>query len=72
MTSQNGVGITPARVTFRRPIACYNHLNKQMQSVVYVQKCRDRRVPTPKPPRPKRRTPNRPDRKAMFWRGQHP
>jgi len=62
MTSQKGVGITPARVTFRLPIACYNHLNKQMQSVVYVQKCRDRRVPTPKRHTPKRLRPKRPDR----------
>ena len=41
MTHHKGVGITPASVTFRLP-------NKQMQSVVYVQKCRDWKWPRPK------------------------
>jgi len=50
MTPQKEVGITPASVTFRR---LYNHLNKQMQSVVYVEKCRDQNVPRPKRPEQK-------------------
>jgi len=49
MTSQKGVGITPVNVTFRLHVG-YNHLNKQMQSVVYVRKCRDHNVPTLKRP----------------------
>ena len=36
-----------------------------MQSVVYVQKRRDRNVPRPKRPRPKRLRPNRPDRNGQ-------
>ena len=51
--------MTPQReFTKHQPVshfAClYNH-NKQMQSVVYVQKCRDRNVPRP----------NRPDRNGQ-------
>ena len=67
MSPQKGVGMTPASVTFRLP----DELNKQMQSVVYVQKCRDRNVPRPKRPRPKRPRPKRlrpkrPERKVLF------
>ena len=53
MTLRKGVG----KHQLAWHLAClYNNLNKQMQSVAHIQKCRDRNVPRPK----------RPDRKVLF------
>ena len=63
MTPQTGVGVTPAS----GPFAClYSHLNKQMQSIVYVQKGHDRNVPRLKWLIPEWLRPKRPNRKVLF------
>ena len=69
MTSQKGVGITPACATFRLPIG-YNQLNKQMHSVVYVHNCCDRNVSTPKRPNRNHLDQNGSDRNGLYRNGQ--